>query len=52
MICRNQIEETCYPHLCVCEQFCFKILVQNGGYSLFQAWSLTLQSDPPGQHGH
>ena len=52
MICRNQIEETIYPHLWVCEQFCCKILVQNGGYSLFQARSLTLQSNPPGLHKH
>ena len=37
--------------LCVYEQFCCKISVQNG-YSLFQAGSLTLQSHPPGQHGH
>ena len=40
VICRNQIEKTLYPHLWVCEQFCCKILVQNGDYSLFQAkWS-------------
>ena len=52
MICRNQIEETLYPHLWVCKQFCCKILVQNGGYSLFRARSLTLQSDLPGQHEH
>ena len=52
MICQNQIEETLYPHLRVCEQFCCKILVQNGGYSLFQAQSFTLQSNPPGQHEH
>ena len=52
MICWNQIEESLYPHLWVCEQFYCKILVQNGGYSLFQALSLTLQNDPPGQHKH
>ena len=50
MICRNQIEETLYPHLWVCEQCCCKILIQNGGYTL--ARSLTLQSDPPDQHEH
>ena len=52
MICWNQIEETLYPNMWVCEQFCCKILVQNGGYSLFQAWSLTLQSNTPFQHEH
>ena len=52
MICWNQIEETLYPHLWVCKQFCCKILVQNSGYSLFQTWSLTLQSNPPGLHKH
>ena len=34
------------------EQFCCNIWVENGGYCLFQARSLTLQSDPPGQHEH
>ena len=29
--------KTLYPHMWVCKQFCCKILVQNGGYSLFQA---------------
>ena len=52
MVCRNQFEETLYPHLWVCEQLCCKTLVQNGGYSLFQTRSLILQSDPPGQHEH
>ena len=52
LICRNQIEETLYPHLWVCEQFNCKILVQNGGYSLFQTQSLTLHRDAPGQHKH
>ena len=45
-----------YPHLWVCEQFCCKILVENGGYSLMQAvfdfakqssrsaWTLTISS--------
>ena len=41
MICWNEIEETLYPHLWICEQFC-----------LFQVQSLTLQIDPPGQHKH
>ena len=41
-----------YPHLWVCEQFCCKVLVQNGGYSLFCAWSLTLQINPPDQNEH
>ena len=27
MVCWNQIEETLYHHLCVCEQFCCKMLV-------------------------
>ena len=52
MVCRNQIEENLYPHLWVCEQFCCKILVQNDGYSLFQARSVTSQNDPPCQHKH
>ena len=35
IICWNQIEEILYSHFWVCEQFCCKILVPNGGLSLF-----------------
>ena len=42
MSCWNQIEETLYLHLWLCEQICCKILVQNSDYSFCSRHGLWL----------